>query len=34
MEQKYLGITPYDEDGNFEFAGRNEETWALFDRIM
>lgn len=34
MEQKYLGITPYDEDGNFEFAGRNEETWALYDRII
>lgn len=34
MEQKYLGITPYDEDANFEFAGRNEETWALYDRII
>ena len=34
MEQKYLGITPYDEDGGFEFAGRNDETWALYDRII
>ncbi len=34
MEQKYLGITPYNEDGDFEFAGRSEETWALFDRII
>lgn len=33
MEQKYLGITPYDETGNFEFAGRTVETWALYDRI-
>lgn len=34
MEQKYLGITPYDEDDCFEFAGRSEETWALYDRII
>lgn len=34
MEQKYIGITPYDEDGGFEFAGRSEETWALYDRII
>ncbi|MGN1158157.1 MAG: hypothetical protein ACI4TK_18455 [Agathobacter sp.] len=34
MEPIYLGITPYDEDGNFEFAGRNDETWALYDRII
>lgn len=34
MEQKYLGITPYDEDSSFEFAGRSEETWALYDRII
>lgn len=34
MEQKYIGITPYDEDGSFEFAGRNDETWALYDRIV
>lgn len=33
MEQKYLGITPYDEEGLFEFAGRTDETWALYDRI-
>ena len=33
MEQKYLGITPYDEEGFFEFAGRTDETWALYDRI-
>lgn len=34
MDQKYLGIVPYDEDGNFEFVGRNDETWALYDRII
>ena len=34
MELKYIGITPYDEDGGFEFVGRNEETWALYDRII
>lgn len=34
MEQKYMGITPYSEDGGFEFAGRSEETWALYDRIV
>lgn len=34
MEQKYLGITPYSEDGDFEFVGRSEETWALYDRII
>lgn len=34
MEQKYLGITPYDEDSSFEFTGRSEETWALYDRII
>lgn len=33
MEQKYIGIIPYDENGGFEFAGRSEETWALYDRI-
>lgn len=33
MEKKYLGITPYDEEGTFEFAGRTDETWALYDRI-
>lgn len=34
MEQKYLGITPYSEDGKFEFAGRSDETWALYERII
>ena len=34
MKQKYLGITPYDEDGGFEFAGRDNETWTLYDRII
>ena len=34
MEQKYLGIMPYDEANSFEFAGRSEETWALYDRIV
>lgn len=34
MAQKYLGITPYDENGGFTFAGRNEETWLLYDRII
>lgn len=34
MEQNiYIGIIPYDENGDFEFAGRSEETWALYDRI-
>lgn len=33
MTQKYLGITPYDETGKFEFAGRTVETWVLYDRI-
>ena len=33
MEQKYLGIIPYDEEGIFEFAGRTDETWSLYDRI-
>lgn len=33
MEQRYLGITPYSENSDFEFAGRNDETWALYDRI-
>ncbi len=33
MKQKYIGIIPYDENGGFEFAGRSEETWALYDRI-
>ncbi|MBO5180740.1 MAG: hypothetical protein J6B92_02490 [Paraprevotella sp.] len=34
MEQRYLGIIPYDGNGNYEFAGRGEETWALYDRII
>lgn len=34
MKQKYLGITPYDENDGFAFAGRTEETWALYDRIV
>ena len=34
MEQKYLGIFPYYEDSNYEFAGRSEETWALYDRVI
>ena len=34
MEQKYIGIAPYDENSDFEFAGRTEETWALYDRIV
>lgn len=34
MKQKYLGIMPYDEADSFEFAGRGEETWALYDRIV
>ena len=34
MEQKYLGITPYEENDGFAFAGRAEETWALYDRIV
>ena len=33
MSQKYIGISPYDEDEQFEFVGRTEETWALYDRI-
>lgn len=33
MLQKYLGITPYDENESFEFVGRTEEIWALYDRI-
>lgn len=33
MDQIYLGITPYGENTDFEFVGRNEETWALYDRI-
>ena len=34
MSQKYLGIIPYGDDGNFEFVGRSDETWALYDRII
>lgn len=34
MEQKYIGIIPYDENSDFEFAGRTEETWTLYDRIV
>lgn len=34
MEQKYLGITPYDEDSSCEFVGRSKETWDLYDRII
>lgn len=34
MEQKYLGIVPYDENSGFDFVGRNDETWALYDRII
>lgn len=34
MEQKYLGIMPYDENDDVEFTGRSEETWALYDRIV
>lgn len=33
MKQRYKGILPYDESKNFEFAGRSEETWALYDRV-
>lgn len=33
MEQKYIGIIPYDEENQFEFVGRGEETWALYERI-
>lgn len=33
MEHKYIGIIPYDENSDFEFTGRNEETWSLYDRI-
>lgn len=33
MEHKYIGIIPYDENSDFEFAGRTEETWSLYDRI-
>lgn len=34
LEQKYLGITPYDEDGSFVFVGRSDETRSLYDRII
>ena len=34
MEHKYIGILPYDENSDFEFAGRTEETWSLYDRIV
>ncbi len=34
MEQKYLGITPYDEDGSFVFVGRSDETRSLYNRII
>ena len=33
MEHKYIGIIPYDENSDFEFVGRTEETWSLYDRI-
>lgn len=33
MESKYLGITPYEEEQQFDFVGRKDETWALYDRI-
>ena len=33
MESKYLGITPYEEEQQFDFVGREDETWALYDRI-
>jgi len=33
MKSKYIGITPYDEEQQFDFVGREEETWALYDRI-
>lgn len=34
MEHKYIGIIPYDENSDFEFTGRTEETWSLYDRIV
>lgn len=33
MEHTYIGIIPYEENSDFEFTGRNEETWSLYDRI-
>lgn len=33
MKSKYLGITPYEEEQQFDFVGREDETWALYDRI-
>lgn len=33
INKKYKGIIPYDENEEFEFVGRTEETWALYDRI-
>lgn len=33
MKSKYLGITPYEEEQLFDFVGREDETWALYDRI-
>lgn len=33
MNNKYLGIAPYCEENQFDFWGRREETWALYDRI-
>ena len=33
MAQNYLGISPYDENSEFRFVGRSEETWMLYDRI-
>ena len=34
MNQIFKGITPYDEDSTFKFAGRQEETLQLFKRII
>lgn len=34
MEQIYRGIIPYDEDNSFRFAGRTDETWMLYERII
>lgn len=34
MVQKYIGITPYDENCDYKFTGRSEETWSLYERII
>ena len=33
MSTKYLGLAPYSEENQFDFVGRNNEIWALYDRI-